>query len=289
MIIGGSSRAGPADLASHLLRTDENEMARVIEIRGVVAPDLHGALDDMQSVAALTKGWRGLYHASIDPDTQASMTPAQWARSVAVLEKELGLAGQPRAVVYHLKRGDDGEPREHIHVVWQRTDMETHIFRRDGWNYDAHKRAAMALEQEFGHAPAPRQRNRKALTKDERQQAKRTGIKAEDVRADLTAAWKSTRTGQEFKAAMEAQGYRLAQGERGLVVIDAKGGAHSLARRIEGARTADIRKRLADVDLASLSDVEQARAMVREARQMRQETQRAPERFFPSPSASCLS
>ncbi len=89
MIIGGGSRAGPGDLATHLLRTDENEVARVIEIRGVAAKDLHGALDDMQAVAALTDGTKGLYHASIDPDTQGTMTPAQWARSVAVLEKEL--------------------------------------------------------------------------------------------------------------------------------------------------------------------------------------------------------
>ena len=36
------------------------------------------------------------------------------------------------------------------------------------------------------------------LTKDERQQAKRTGIEVEDVSADLTAAWQATRSGQAF-------------------------------------------------------------------------------------------
>jgi hypothetical protein len=289
MMIGGGSRAGPADLAAHLLRTDENDVVRVIEIRGVAAADLPGALARMQAVAALTDGTKGLYHASIDPDTQATMTPAQWARSVAVLEKELGLDGQPRALVYHIKRGEDDVPREHMHVVWQRTDLDTHTLRHDGWNYDAHKRAAIALEQAFGHALAPRQRQPEALSKDERQQAKRTGIKPEDVKADLTAAWQATRDGQEFRAAIEAQGYRLAVGARGLVAIDAAGGAHSVARRIDGANTAAVRARMADVDPASLPDVEQARAMVKEARQMRQERPEhhrapeiAPERVAPS-------
>ena len=151
---------------------------------------------------------------SIHPASTETMTPAQWARSVAVLEKELGLEGQPRTLVYHVKRGEDGVPREHLHVVWQRTDLETHTLRHDGWNYDAHKRAAIALEREFGHALAPRQRQPEALSKDERQQAKRTGVNIEQVKADLTAAWQATHNGQEFKTEIEAQGYVLAQGDR---------------------------------------------------------------------------
>jgi hypothetical protein len=272
MIIGGGSRAGPADLASHLLRRDENEVARVIEIRGVATADLHRALDRMQAATALTAdGRKGLYHASIDPDKREAMTPAQWGRSVEVLEQKLGLEGQPRAVVYHVKRGEDGEAREHVHVVWQRTDIDTRTLREDSFTRRKQQAAAIALEKEFGHTLAPRQSNRQSLTKDERQQAKRTGIKAEDVKADLTAAWQATRSGQAFQTVLEAQGYVLAQGERGLVAIDAMGGAHSVARRIDGANTAAVRARMADVDPASLPNVAQARTMAREARQMRQE------------------
>ena len=54
------------------------------------------------------------------------MTPEQWQRAVDVLDKELGLEGQPRAVVMHEKRG-----REHIHVVWARTDIDTMTLRSD--------------------------------------------------------------------------------------------------------------------------------------------------------------
>jgi hypothetical protein len=105
------------------------------------------------------------------------------------------------------------------------------------------------------------------------QQASRTGITVEQVEADLRGAWQETRTGQEFSAAVEAKGYVLAQGDRGLVAIDVAGGVHSLARRIKGAKAADIRERMADVDLARLPSVEQARAMSREARQEAQERQ----------------
>ena len=39
-------------------------------------------------------------------------------------------------------RGEDGVPREHLHAVWQRTDLNTLTLRGDSWNYDAHRRAA---------------------------------------------------------------------------------------------------------------------------------------------------
>jgi len=47
-------------------------------------------------------------------------------------------------------------------------------------------------------------------------------------------------------------------------VIDPNGEAHSLARRIEGAKAKDIRARMGDIDAASLPRVEEARAAMRE-------------------------
>ena len=64
------------------------------------------------------------------------------------------------------------------------------------------------------------------------------------------------------------------------MAIDAAGGAHSVTRRIEGVKTAEIRKRFADLDTTSLADVEQARVLALEARQMRPERpehQKAPQ------------
>lgn len=269
MIIGGGSRSRPSNLADHLLRTDENEIVRLVEIGGVAAKDLHSALKRMQAVAALTGGRKGLYHASIDPDKRESMTPQQWARSVDVLEKKLGLEGQPRAVVYHLKKGEDGEAREHIHVVWQRTDIDTLTLRDDSFTRRKQQAAAITLEREFGHAPAPRQSNRQSLTKDELQQAKRTRIDPKAVAADLTEAWESTRNGQEFKEAAEAKGYVLVCGDRrDFVVIDGAGGTHSVARRIKGVKAKDVRDRFADLSLANLPTAQDGRRRLPEAKEV---------------------
>ncbi|MBK9433365.1 MAG: plasmid mobilization relaxosome protein MobC [Sphingomonadales bacterium] len=66
------------------------------------------------------------------PRRQQEMSRDQWLRAVEVLEEELGLQGQPRAIVMHEKNG-----REHIHVVWARTDMGTMKLRSDSMNYQA--------------------------------------------------------------------------------------------------------------------------------------------------------
>src|SRR5690242_160913 len=114
MIIKGHSRGSAAKLAKHLLRGDTNERVSILELHSPIA-DLSEALKDWQVLAGGTKGDKGLYHANIDPDARYEMTQEQWKRAVDVLEEELGLKGQPRAVVMHEKHG-----RAHIHVVWQR-------------------------------------------------------------------------------------------------------------------------------------------------------------------------
>lgn len=145
MIIKGASRAGPKQLSRHLGRTDTNERVAVLELHSP-SGSLGEAFRDWQALAAGTKGTKGLYHANIDPDARYTMTPEQWTRAVNVLEEELGLTGQPRAVVLHEKNS-----REHIHVVWQRTDIDTMRLRSDSHNYQAHERASARLEKEFGH------------------------------------------------------------------------------------------------------------------------------------------
>jgi hypothetical protein len=40
-------------------------------------------------------------------------------RAIALIAERLGLAGQPRIVLFHVKNG-----RHHCHVVWSRIDLE---------------------------------------------------------------------------------------------------------------------------------------------------------------------
>src|SRR5207253_2056512 len=110
MIIKGGSRAGPVQLAWHLQRRDTNESVDILELQSP-AENLKEAFRDWQMLAEGTCGIKGLYHANIDPAKDYVMTAQQWQRAIDILEEELKLTGQPRAVIMHEKHG-----RQHIHV-----------------------------------------------------------------------------------------------------------------------------------------------------------------------------
>ena len=270
MIIKGRSVNSVGYWAAHLTSA-KNERVEIIEIRDLLSRDLLGAFKEMQDVAAGSNCAKFMYHANIDPDPRFPMTPAQWREAVDTLEKKLGLTDQPRAVVAHVKEG-----REHRHVMWSRVNGDTLRAVSDSHNYRKHEEVSRELERQFGHervqgAHAEREgKERPARTPDRAdiQQQERAGksgraaVEAvKQVKADLTALWGQTRTGQEFAAAVAERGYILAQGDRrDFVVVDRVGAVHSLARRIEGVRTAAVRERMADVDRAELPTLAAAKA-----------------------------
>lgn len=270
MIIKGASRAGPKQLSRHLTRTDTNERVAVLELQSPTG-SLHEALRDWQTLADGTRGIKGLYHANIDPAAQYQMTPEQWARAVDVLEQELGLQGQPRVVIMHEKN-----ERQHIHVVWQRTDIDTMTLRSDSQNYQAHERASSRLEREFGHELVPgkhAKRDRDAqpefpsseITHAEWQQSERSGIDPRARKDQITSLYEASDTGTAFKAALADAGYTLAQGDRrDFVLIDQNGEVLSLRRQIAGMTAKDLRSFMADVPQIDLPTVAEARALQRE-------------------------
>ncbi len=79
MVIKGGARGGAGSLADHLQRTDTNERAELLEVRGVVAGDLLGALREMDAVASGTRCTRPFYHASINTDPTEHLTDEQRA------------------------------------------------------------------------------------------------------------------------------------------------------------------------------------------------------------------
>jgi hypothetical protein len=275
MIIKGGSRSGPRQLAYHLQRADTNERVEVLEL---VSPidNLRETFRDWQFLSTGTRGSKGLYHANIDPAEQYSMTREQWLHAADVLEKELGLDGQPRAIVMHEKHG-----RTHLHVVWQRTDIDTMTLRSDSWNYKAHERASLTLELELGHDFVPgkhakrdpsRAPPKEALTHAEWQQGERANINPRERKAAITALYERCDSGSAFKVALENDGYILAQGDRrDFVLIDDQGQVHSLGRQVKDVKAAELRAFMADVDRESLPDVEQGKALQAEREQARRE------------------
>jgi hypothetical protein len=265
VIIKGRSVAGAGRLEIHLTRVDENERVEIREFRGVASENLHDALHDMEALAAGTRAEKPFYHASINTLASERLTEEQRAHAIETLEKKLGLTGQPRIVVVHEKKD-----REHTHIVWSRIDLEHMRAISDSHNFRKHEEVARELEREFGlarvqGAHAEREgvpRPKRTPSHAEMLQAQRTGLTPQQVTEQVTALWRTTDNDQSFAAALSDAGYVLARGDRrDFVVIDPHGGTHSLARCVEGARTKEIRARMADLEPSVLPSVAMGKQM----------------------------
>ena len=268
MIIKGSSRSGPAALAAHLGNAETNERVSLLETRGTVADDLRGALIEMDAFSEGTRCEKSLYHAAISPAVPHRLTPEQRAEAINALEAKLGLTGHARVVVLHEKKD-----REHIHVVWSRIDLDTGKSVSDSHNYRKHEEVARDLERRFGHdrvqgAHVEREgvkRPDRTPSRAELRQEERTGIKGKVVKHEVTGAFRASDSAEAFKAALEDKGYLLAQGDRrDFVIVDRKGGIHSLARRIDGMRAADLREFMTPIERQTLPSPEEARRIAAE-------------------------
>jgi hypothetical protein len=265
MIIKGTSRAGPAALAAHLGNAEKNERVEVLETRGTVAEDLRGALVELDAYAVGTRCQKSLYHAALSPEPPHRLTPEQRTEAVNALEEKLGLTGHSRVVVMHEKEG-----REHIHVVWSRIDLAEMRSVSDSHNYRKHEEVARDLERRFGHervqgAHAERdgvERPDRTPSRSELRQEERTGITGKEVKAEVSALFRSSDGPEAFKAALEDHGYILAKGDRrDFVIIDEAGGVHSLARRLDGVKAPELRAWMSGLDRESLPTILEAQAV----------------------------
>jgi hypothetical protein len=116
MIPKGNQRGGGRQLATHLMNSFDNERVEIADLRGAVAQDLHGAFQEWFAQSKATRCRKYLYSLSVNPDVaKYDLTREQQLDFIARTESSLKLVGQPRAVVFHTKKG-----REHCHVVWSR-------------------------------------------------------------------------------------------------------------------------------------------------------------------------
>lgn len=263
MIVKGGSRKSVAFFATHLMKTEENERVSIAEMKGLYAEDVPEAFRELRALAAGTRAENYFYHASINPREDERLTPAQWEFAVDRLEQNLGLDGHVRFQVEHEKEG-----RTHRHIVWSRVNPDTLTVTPDSHNYLAHDKTRAELEQEFHHEPTPptpqpSKRKSREIADWENFRAAESGIDPNEVKAEVTALWKQSDSGAAFVAALQESGYTLCQGDRGYCILDQAGDVHSLTRRIDGVKTADVRARLAGTLLDELPTVAEASAAMR--------------------------
>lgn len=121
MILVGNQRSAAKNLALHLLK-EENEHVEVHEIRGFASHNLMGALNEAHAISRATKCKQYLFSLSLNPPSDEKVPIADFENAINRIEERLGLSGQPRAIVFHEKKG-----RRHCHAVWLRIDVEEMI------------------------------------------------------------------------------------------------------------------------------------------------------------------
>jgi hypothetical protein len=258
MILKASARSGGANLAAHLSRLDENDHVRVHELRGFAGSDLHEAFQEAQAISRATKCKNYLFSLSLNPPQDAHPGDADFEAAIDMVEKKLGLSGQPRAVVIHEKQG-----RIHAHCVWSRIDADT--LKALPLDFYKNRLQDCARELYLRHGwDMPRglldtaKRDPNNFNLAEWQQAKRLGTDPRWLKAIVQDCWARSDSKPAFERSLSEHAIFLARGDRrGFVIVDHTGEVHSLSRAL-GVKQKDLGARLGDP--ASLNGVEDAKA-----------------------------
>ena len=256
MILKGSQRSGGQNLATHLMRVDDNEHVRIHQVRGFASENLHGAFKEAEAISRGTKCSQYLFSLSLNPPEGQSVSEANFEAAVERIEASLGYQDQPRAIVFHEKEG-----RRHAHCVWSRIDADTMTARP----LPFFKRKLMDLSRELylehgwkmprGLANAA-ERDPRNFTLAEWQQAKRQGIDPRWLKSTIQSCWAGSDNTQSFSASLNAHGFALAKGDRrSHVIVDHSGEVYALPRML-GLKTKEVRARLGDgADLADVASI----------------------------------
>jgi len=241
MIPFASQRGLGQDLATHLLNEFDNETMEVAGIRGAIAQDLHGALKEWEIVAReLTRCRNYLYSLSVNPDpVQEKLTRDQYFDYIDRTEKALGLTGQPRAIVFHIKDG-----REHCHVVWSRIDAEQGKAIPLPFDHDKLMTATREFARDHGltlpdgyhKAQKDKDRGRQQdnqLSLYELYQQRTTSLTREERMEQVTALWRASDSPKAFVQALADHGYILATGKRPYILVDIYGHMNALPKLID--------------------------------------------------------
>ena len=259
MILKGSQRSGARQLSAHLLNDRDNDHVTTLDMRGFVADDLGGALDEAYAISKATKCKQYLFSLSLNPPRDAVISEGAFLAAADQAEKHLGLEGQPRAIVMHEKEG-----RRHAHVIWSRIDAQSltavnlpffrqklqtlskELFLEHGWTLPD------GLMSHGGKSPLN-------FTLAEWQQARRLELDPREIKAIFQEAWKRSDSLKGFGNALAERGYFLARGDRrGFVAIDVQGEVFSVAKW-SGIRAKEVESKLGSpVDLEPVGSVQKA-------------------------------
>ncbi|SNZ21322.1 relaxase/mobilization nuclease domain-containing protein [Cohaesibacter gelatinilyticus] len=260
MIIKGSQRGSGANLAAHLMKINDNEHVRVHEIRGFASDNLHDAFKEAEAISLGTKCQQYLFSVSLNPPASESVSVSIFEGAIRQVEDQLGMNGQPRAIVFHEKEG-----RRHAHCVWSRIDADTMTAKQLSFFKNKLQSVSRELYLENGWKlpnglKSPSERDPTNFTLAEWQQAKRQGIDPRWLKQSAQEAWQCSDDSKAFAQAMHHNGLFLAKGDRrGFVALDYNGEIYALSRLL-GIKNKELNARLGKPD--GLLSVEETRTTI---------------------------
>jgi hypothetical protein len=260
MILKATQRSNAEQLARHLLNLRDNDHVKVLELRGFVSETLDGALKEAHAVANGSRCRQFLFSVSLNPP-EAELPPDDvFLNAIGRIEDQVGLAGQPRAIVFHEKEG-----RRHCHCVWSRVEPETlkavplpHFkLKLQSLSRDLYLEQEWDMPRGFLNAA---ERNPLNFTIEEWQQAKRVKQDPRVIKQIFRDCWHRSDSEKSFASALRDNGFFLARGDRrGHVVVDWNGEVYSVSRWA-GIKTNEVKMRCGDG--SSLPDVAAAKAEI---------------------------
>ncbi|MEO1046373.1 MAG: relaxase/mobilization nuclease domain-containing protein [Pseudomonadota bacterium] len=260
MILVGNSRGGARDLAQHLQK-DENDHVTVHQLRGFASDNLDGAFQEAYAVSRGTKCKQFLFSLSLNPPADAQVTSEQFESAIDRAEGELGLGGQPRAIVFHEKEG-----RRHAHAVWSRIDAETMTAKQMSFHKNKLQDVSRELYNEHGWTMPEGLADRtksdpRNFTLEQWQQAKRHDKDPQQIIDAFRDAWAISDSKAAFDHALKERGYWLARGDkRGFVALDHNGEIYSIPKQVK-VKTKAVRDKLGhEDDLPSLTRAKESMA-----------------------------
>ncbi|MCH6256794.1 relaxase/mobilization nuclease domain-containing protein [Puniceicoccaceae bacterium K14] len=203
---------------------------------------------DTKPVMAYSLSW----HPNHDPSKEHMTEVAMQSMKV------LGVEDHEAIIVAHRDT-----PHRHVHVIVNRIHPKTGMIADDSYTWRRLSDFAREYQREhnMNYCPQREENYRK------RQQGKNTKYRDPHIQN----AWSNSDNGKSFIAALESDGYRLAQGRKRLVVVDPYGKTHNPVRHIEGIKTKEFNDRLSDIDRSALPEAD---ILTRETQALHEEKKR---------------
>lgn len=261
MILKGNRRGGGMQMALHLLNAEDNEHVTIHEMRGFVSDSLTEALTEAYAVSRGTRCKKFLYSLSLSPPEIESVPVEVFEKAINEIEKKLGFANQPRAIIFHEKEG-----RRHAHCVWSRIDVAE--MKAIDPSFDKLQLRDMSRELYLEHGwKMPRglmnseERDPLNFTMAEMQQAKRHNLDPRTIKQTIQECWAVSDSRTAFASVLQERGYYLAKGERGHVVVDWHGEVYVVSRMV-GIKAKEVCAKLGNSD--DLPSVDETKAELAE-------------------------